>query len=55
MILLTCVSAQAANLPPRCPQCGKSMALRTARSGQRAGQQFWGCTGYPEWKDPAKV
>jgi four helix bundle suffix protein len=44
-----------ANSPPRCPQCGKAMALRTARSGQRAGQQFWGCTGYPECKGAAEV
>ena len=35
---------------PACPQCGKPMALRTARKGQRAGSQFWGCSGYPECK-----
>jgi four helix bundle suffix protein len=35
---------------PRCPQCGKPMALRTARTGPRAGRQFWGCTGYPQCK-----
>jgi len=35
---------------PTCPQCGKPMALRTARKGQRAGSQFWGCSGYPECK-----
>jgi len=33
---------------PLCPQCGKPMALRTARKGQQAGAQFWGCSGYPE-------
>jgi hypothetical protein len=32
---------------PYCPKCGKSMALRTAKRGDNAGQQFWGCTGYP--------
>ncbi|WP_418888718.1 hypothetical protein [Methanothrix soehngenii] len=26
------------------------MALRTARKGPHAGEQFWGCTGYPECK-----
>ena len=26
------------------------MALRTAKSGKHAGQQFWGCTKYPECK-----
>jgi len=35
---------------PACPQCGKPMALRTARKGQRAGSQFWGCSGYPACK-----
>lgn len=33
---------------PDCPQCGKPMVLRTARSGKNAGSQFWGCSGYPE-------
>jgi four helix bundle suffix protein len=32
---------------PNCPLCGKPMALRTARKGARAGQQFWGCSGFP--------
>jgi four helix bundle suffix protein len=35
---------------PNCPLCGKPLALRTARKGQRAGSQFWGCSGYPECK-----
>jgi len=35
---------------PHCPLCGKPLALRTARKGQRAGSQFWGCSGYPECK-----
>jgi restriction system protein len=33
---------------PACPQCSGVMALRTAKTGPRAGQQFWGCTRYPE-------
>ena len=32
---------------PLCPRCGKSMVRRTARSGSRAGQSFWGCSSYP--------
>ncbi len=32
---------------PTCPKCGSPMALRTARRGANAGQQFWGCTNYP--------
>ncbi|MDX2110110.1 MAG: four helix bundle suffix domain-containing protein [Verrucomicrobiota bacterium] len=35
---------------PKCPQCGAQMALRTAKSGKNAGQQFWGCTKYPDCK-----
>jgi four helix bundle suffix protein len=35
---------------PCCPQCGKAMVLRTAKTGKHAGKQFWGCSGYPECK-----
>jgi len=35
---------------PRCPNCGKAMVLRTAKSGKNAGKQFWGCSAYPECK-----
>ncbi|MBE7502714.1 MAG: four helix bundle protein [Verrucomicrobiales bacterium] len=44
-----------ARLIPRCPQCGKAMALRTARSGLHAGRQFWGCTGYPECRGTVEL
>ncbi|MFO7903113.1 MAG: four helix bundle suffix domain-containing protein [Planctomycetota bacterium] len=40
---------------PRCPQCHALMALRTAKSGPNAGQQFWGCTRYPECKGTARL
>jgi restriction system protein len=33
---------------PVCPNCGKPMLLRTARKGSKAGQPFWGCSGYPD-------
>jgi restriction system protein len=35
------------SVPPRCPSCGANMVLRTARRGQHAGSQFWGCATYP--------
>lgn len=35
---------------PACPRCQKPMRRRTARQGTRAGQPFWGCTGYPDCK-----
>jgi four helix bundle suffix protein len=43
------------DLPPKCPQCGSLMALRTAKSGKNAGQQFWGCTKYPDCKGTQPV
>ncbi len=30
-----------------CPQCDRKLVLRTARNGASAGQQFWGCSGFP--------
>lgn len=33
---------------PDCPECGKPMQRRMARTGRNAGREFWGCTGYPE-------
>ena len=35
---------------PRCPQCGSSMVKRTARKGNNAGAEFWGCSRYPSCK-----
>ena len=35
---------------PSCPQCGKPLVLRTAKTGKNAGRQFWGCSGYPQCK-----
>ena len=32
---------------PQCPRCGSEMQLRTARRGQNAGHQFYGCSNYP--------
>lgn len=31
-----------------CPKCGRPMVLRTARTGNNQGNQFWGCSGYPK-------
>ncbi|MGD2118951.1 MAG: restriction endonuclease [Chromatiales bacterium] len=35
---------------PNCPKCGAAMVLRTARKGQNAGSQFWGCSSFPQCK-----
>ena len=38
------------NQIPNCPDCSKLMVLRTAKTGRNEGQQFWGCSAYPECK-----
>ena len=40
-------SAQAPELVPDCPKCGRPMVRRTARRGANAGSQFWGCAEFP--------
>ena len=39
---------------PPCPKCGGTMVLRTARKGQNAGNQFWGCATYPACRGVVK-
>jgi len=36
------------NHDPTCPKCGSDMALRAAKKGNNAGNQFWGCTNFPK-------
>jgi restriction system protein len=33
---------------PACPKCSAPMVLRTAKSGSRKGESFWGCSRFPE-------
>ncbi|NLF39847.1 four helix bundle protein [bacterium] len=35
------------DVTPQCPRCGSAMVLRTVKTGQNAGKQFWGCSAYP--------
>lgn len=35
----------------KCSRCGKPMVLRTARKGKNAGNQFYGCTGFPKCRN----
>lgn len=30
------------------PKCGNALLIRTVKSGAKAGQQFWGCSGFPK-------
>jgi predicted RNA-binding Zn-ribbon protein involved in translation (DUF1610 family) len=32
----------------QCPKCGNALLVRTAKSGAKAGQQFWGCSAFPK-------
>ncbi len=38
------------NNAPQCPRCANTMVLRTAKSGSNMGNQFWGCSRYPQCK-----
>jgi len=38
-----------------CPRCGSSMVLRTAKRGNNAGSQFWGCSAYPKCRVVQKI
>ncbi len=44
-----------ASASPLCPQCEAVMVLRTAKKGQNAGNQFWGCSSFPKCKGTLNV
>ncbi|SNT03278.1 nuclease-related domain-containing protein [Pseudomonas segetis] len=31
-----------------CPKCGSALLIRTRKTGAKAGEQFWGCSGFPK-------
>ncbi|MCC5453369.1 restriction endonuclease [Rheinheimera sp. UJ51] len=39
----------------RCPICNNDMVLRTAKKGPNAGNQFYGCSGYPSCRGTRQV
>ena len=39
---------QRKSLGQTCPKCGSNMVIRTAKQGENAGNQFWGCTQFPK-------
>jgi ssDNA-binding Zn-finger/Zn-ribbon topoisomerase 1 len=41
------VSAEQENESIKCPKCGSSMIIRTAKKGDNIGKQFYGCSQYP--------
>jgi hypothetical protein len=40
---------------PSCPKCAAPMVRRQARSGANAGQEFWGCSTFPNCRTMIKV
>jgi restriction system protein len=32
----------------KCPKCGNALSVKTAKTGARAGRQFWGCSQFPK-------
>ena len=48
------VSAMSADVPTQpgedlvCPRCGSKLVLRTAKKGDNAGNQFYGCSSFPK-------
>ena len=48
-------AASRSSSPPACPACSKPMIKRTARRGANAGDEFWGCTGFPACRGTAKA
>ncbi len=40
-------TVQATDSGPDCPRCSSQMVCRTAKSGENAGKEFWGCTKFP--------
>jgi len=40
---------------PICPQCGSLMVLRTAKKGPKSGEQFYGCSSYPQCKQTLRI
>lgn len=36
---------------PACPRCSSPMVKRTAKGGQNAGKEFWGCSNFPKCRE----
>lgn len=36
------------NAQRQCPKCGNTLVIRTRKTGEKIGQQFWGCSAYPK-------
>lgn len=41
--------------PPKCPFCGGTLVIRTAKRGQNIGQTFYGCSNFPKCRYTRKI
>lgn len=46
---------QAKSTVPSCPICTSAMIKRTARKGNNAGNEFWGCSTFPRCKGTVQI
>ena len=44
----TSQNSRTATSEPSCPKCGNAMSKRTAKQGANIGNEFWGCTTFPQ-------
>lgn len=51
----TLSAAHSPSSMPVCPKCGAAMVLRTAKQGDSAGKQFYGCPNYPKCREIVPV
>lgn len=38
-----------------CPRCGSPLVVRTVRTGNKAGEKFWGCSTFPKCRTLQKM
>lgn len=38
-------------IAPLCPRCSGLMVKRTAKGGENAGKEFWGCSNFPKCRE----
>lgn len=38
-------------IAPLCPRCSSAMVKRTAKGGDNAGKEFWGCSNFPKCRE----
>ena len=53
--LVNQAQAASAENKPLCPNCGSPMRIKLARQGPTAGNEFWGCSAYPDCKGTRSI